>query len=116
MKIVSSALAPLKVEAEKTINNHFNRIATQDQWRSLAHSIKRIEARSVLDGRAASPAFTAAAAVEGYSDINEFAQIIVNKSDDVMKAETARRKLILAVRDAATAPALTEILQQLPQG
>jgi hypothetical protein len=116
MKIVSSALAPLKIEAEKTVNDHFKWLATQDQWRSLAHSLKRIEALSVLDGRAASSAFAQAAVVEGYSDLLEFAQFIVSKGDAVMRAETDRRKLILAVRDATSGPALTEILKTLPHG
>ena len=112
MKITIDPMPALRQGAENKINEHFSRLASLSVQQEQEHSIKRAEAQRVATGQQASVEFAGAAALEGLS-INDLANLVLGKPDEVMTRANTRRTLILAVRKTTVPSELEQILDPL---
>lgn len=105
MKIVVNPVAALLAVAEKRALLHF----TPDAM-DLVHARKRAQAEAVLAGFDPSADFAQAATIEGMT-VNELANLIVSKPDNLMEKENARRTVVVKLRQAKNGAELEQVLK-----
>lgn len=100
MKIEIDPMKFLRLRAKAMINKSINAEANGRTHIEAAHRAKRRQAETVLSGGPATVEFAGEAELRGIS-IEEFAQMIVAKPDELAERELDRQRALIAV-DAAT--------------
>lgn len=109
MRLSLDPMPALRERAEGAVNLHYDLIASRQAQRDAEHAAKREAARHVLRGEDAPAWFATAAEIEGMTAF-DLAQAIDAKPDDVAERGLARRRVIMAVRQASTAAAIDSML------
>lgn len=125
MKLSLDPLPALREQAERAINDHFNRLTYEAGQRDAEHAAKREAARNVtsrsllqqhlqeVNFETFTPAwFVEAAAIEGVTP-DAFAAAILSKPDEAAVRGNARRAAIVKVRAAISAAAVESVLADL---
>lgn len=116
MKLKADVMPAARADAERRLNEHFNRLASAELHRDQAHRQKRETAADVLSGEPLPEAhpFAQEAVLRGLT-VQAFATDIANRPDNVQIREIVRQRLMLRIAAASTPAEIDGILANIQQ-
>ena len=110
MKISLNPLPVAMADAERRVNQHFNRLAMASIQQDQAHQRKRAAAEAAMRGGVMPDALVAEAEAAGVS-VADLCESILAKPDELLARDLERRTLILRIRGAATPAEIAAVIE-----